>query len=420
VQTIEQRLSSDTPQDARNDAVTLFEAAEALTKSDANAALAAASQGRNTLQSLTPHFADDPDFLYDLAASNAQLAQVYAKKGDPENELAAYKEAEKLLRTIARNAPTDLTRQYDLANLLIEKGRSFSRQKAYNEATLAFNEAQTMLQPLVEKQADNNRWRLQLWSAYLESGTNFRDDDKLDDAIVAYGRAADIVAQSSEDRAASLDRVEDYVHAKYEIATILSNSRSFDKAVANYDDAIKAVDGAIETVNKMIENEESGAKWHHYLSLLQDSKGNALKAYRKLDASSEAYRAAANAAKSAKEIYAEDKNAPNDFNRAVGHISNLTYDFILAHEFGKAFNAVEFANSLVPGDMWIEAYRAHALMFLERNDEAWDIYRKYRGKMFSSGETWEDHVLKAFKDFEEHNLSRPLMQDVEKRFGAPE
>ncbi len=143
VQAIEQRLSSDKPQDARNDAVTLFEAAQALLESDAKAALAAASQGRDTLQSLRPHFSDDPDFLYDLAASNAQLAQVYAKQGDPENELAAYREAEKLLLTIADNAPTDVTRQYDLADLLIQKGYSLNRQKTYNQATLAFNEAQS-------------------------------------------------------------------------------------------------------------------------------------------------------------------------------------------------------------------------------------------------------------------------------------
>jgi PQQ-dependent catabolism-associated CXXCW motif protein len=420
VQTIEQRLSSDKPQDARNDAVTLFEAAEALLGSDANAALAAASQGRDTLQSLMPHFSNDPDFLYDLAASYDQLAQVYARQDESENELAAYREAEKLLRTIAHNEPTDLTRQYDLANLLIKKGRRFNRQKIYNQATSAFNEAQTMLQPLVEKQTDNYRWRHELWIAYYTGAENFEDDDKLDDAIVAYGGATDIVAQPSEDRAASLSRMQDYVFAKYGIGEILSNSKSYDKAVANYDGAIETVNGAIETVDKMIENEENGAEWRHYLSLLQNKKGDALKAYRKLDAASEAYRAAANAAKSAREIYAQDKNAPIDLNSAVIHIGNLTYEFILAHEFDKALKAVQFANSLVPSIIWIEAYRAHALMFLERNDEAWNIYRKYRGKMVSAGETWEEYVLKNFKDFRERNLSRPLMQDIEKRFGAPE
>src|SRR5262249_21196240 len=161
---------------------------------------------------------------------------------------------------------------------------------------------------------------------------NFEEDDKTNDAIVAYGRAAHIVARSSEDRAAS-----EYFLARYAIGGILSNSKSYDKAVANYDEAIKTANGAIETVHKI----ENGAKWRHYLSMVQDRKGDALKAYRKLDDASGAYRAAANAAKSAKETYAEDKNAPDDLNRAVNGISNLTYDFILAQEFDKAFNAVE-------------------------------------------------------------------------------
>jgi tetratricopeptide (TPR) repeat protein len=207
--------------------------------------------------------------------------------------------------------------------------------------------------------------------------------------------------------------MEDYVRAKRNIGEILSRSKSYDRAVANYD-------GAIETVNKMIENKKNEGKWRHYLSSLQDQRGDALRAYRKFDAALVAYHAAANAAKSSIEIDAEDRDASTDLRDAVNDITSLSRDFILAQEFDKAFVSAELANSLIPGIIGIEAQRAHALMFLERDAEALGIYRKYRDKTVFPGRTWEDYILKDFKDFEEHNLSRPLMQDIRKLLRAPE
>jgi hypothetical protein len=100
-------------------------------------------------------------------------------------------------------------------------------------------------------------------------------------------------------------------------------------------------------------------------------------------------------------------------------VGGLAYDFILAHEFTKAFEAAEIANSLAPGEVWIHARRAHALMFLGRTEEAKNIYFIFRNQKSRGEKSWENDILSDFADLRKHGLSKPLMDEIEKQFHAP-
>jgi hypothetical protein len=56
---------------------------------------------------------------------------------------------------------------------------------------------------------------------------------------------------------------------------------------------------------------------------------------------------------------------------------------VLAREFTKALTAAERAHALLPGNLSIEANRAHALMFAGRGDESEAIDLAYKGQRMS-------------------------------------
>jgi TPR repeat protein len=93
---------------------------------------------------------------------------------------------------------------------------------------------------------------------------------------------------------------------------------------------------------------------------------------------------------------------------------------LLAREFTKALAFADRARSLSPDDLMIESYRAHALMFLERGEEAKALYLAHKGEPVSGqdGELWERVIVGAFLDFREAGLTHPMMAEIEKELGV--
>jgi tetratricopeptide (TPR) repeat protein len=415
--TVERRLVTEgaTPQEEWNDAVSLSEAASVLLglpQPDVPGSLAAASQARGVLQSLSSSSPDNPDLLNDLARSNVRLGEVYAKQENSEREIVSYGEAANILRTLARMAPADLNCQDDLADILFQMGDSLNRQKKYDDANLSYTEAQNILQTLVTKQPNNRGWLTGLSLANYRIGANLEAQDKVDEALQTYRAFAKIVAQLIE-REPDSSWLKSYVWAQfYYIGKILDKKDMHEEAIVNFGNAL-------ETMEKLIDKEPNDAQWRLFASRTQLSRGDALKAQSKLDLSLEAYQAATNSAKSAIKINADDKEAAGHLVGAGTRVGGLAYDFILAHEFTKAFEAAEIANSLAPGEVWIHARRAHALMFLGRTEEAKNIYFIFRNQKSRGEKSWENDILSDFADLRKHGLSKPLMDEIEKQFHAP-
>ena len=67
----------------------------------------------------------------------------------------------------------------------------------------------------------------------------------------------------------------------------------------------------------------------------------------------------------------------------------------------------------------IEINRAHALMFLERREEAKTLYLAHKGKPLSKQDNrlWERVVVEDFAEFRKAGLEHPMMADIEKELG---
>jgi hypothetical protein len=55
-------------------------------------------------------------------------------------------------------------------------------------------------------------------------------------------------------------------------------------------------------------------------------------------------------------------------------------------------------------------------MFLNRTDEARQVYLEFRGKKTFKDKIWEQSVLEDFSDLRKAGLTDPLMHEIEQTF----
>jgi tetratricopeptide (TPR) repeat protein len=122
---------------------------------------------------------------------------------------------------------------------------------------------------------------------------------------------------------------------------------------------------------------------------------------------------------------AQLKARPNDvywqgiFQHGVRLLGVLANSYIDDGKFTQALSTAEEAIAVGPNQIWINAERAGALMFLGRADEARAIYLQYRGqKNVKDGKSWEQLVLTDFADFRDQKLANPLMDEITKQFSG--
>jgi tetratricopeptide (TPR) repeat protein len=109
--------------------------------------------------------------------------------------------------------------------------------------------------------------------------------------------------------------------------------------------------------------------------------------------------------------------AIDDRTAIVDEIGKLAAGFLMNREFQKALDAVDCALSTLPSTL-LNVHRAHALMFLDRGDEARPLYLRSRGARVDAKRTGEALILQEFVSLRDAELTCPLMDEIEKLFGV--
>jgi TPR repeat protein len=102
----------------------------------------------------------------------------------------------------------------------------------------------------------------------------------------------------------------------------------------------------------------------------------------------------------------------------AGALKGVAWDALLAREYEKALTVSERAHRLFPDDLGIETNRAHALMFLGRQEEAKELYVAYKGKLIRDGASWDSIIADDFPAFRKAGLTHPTMAEIEKELNV--
>jgi predicted Zn-dependent protease len=88
-------------------------------------------------------------------------------------------------------------------------------------------------------------------------------------------------------------------------------------------------------------------------------------------------------------------------------------------DYTKALSVADHAHALFPVNLWIETNRAHALMFIGRDEEAKTLYLAHKKEPVSGeiNKLWEQVIAHDFAAFRKAGLTHPMMADIEKELG---
>jgi tetratricopeptide (TPR) repeat protein len=110
-----------------------------------------------------------------------------------------------------------------------------------------------------------------------------------------------------------------------------------------------------------------------------------------------------------------NNRAIDDRNNAIYRICGLATNLLRGGDFVNALGAADCALSAVPNTL-LDVIRAHAIMLLDRADEARTLYLQCRGKKVDGGQSAESLILQDFAAMRKAELTCPLMDEVEKLF----
>ena len=100
-------------------------------------------------------------------------------------------------------------------------------------------------------------------------------------------------------------------------------------------------------------------------------------------------------------------------------LNQVVWYALFAKDFTKALTVSDRAHILFPNNLEIETNRAHALMFIGRDEEAKTLYLAHKGEPVSEADKiiWEQAIAEDFEDFRKAGLTHPMMADIEKELG---
>jgi tetratricopeptide (TPR) repeat protein len=110
--------------------------------------------------------------------------------------------------------------------------------------------------------------------------------------------------------------------------------------------------------------------------------------------------------------------AQREMGRAMDRMGGLARKFLLAGEFRRALACTEEVLNYSPDTMVFDIIRAHALMFLNGQDEARQIYRKCRGQTLPRGKPCERAIVHDFARLRNAGHVHPLMKEIDQLFAT--
>jgi len=100
-------------------------------------------------------------------------------------------------------------------------------------------------------------------------------------------------------------------------------------------------------------------------------------------------------------------------------LNGVIWFAIFAKDYTKALSVADRAHTLFPDNLGIETNRAHALMFIGRDEEAKTLYLAHKKEPVSGeiNKLWEQVIADDFAAFRKAGLTHPMMADIEKELG---
>jgi tetratricopeptide (TPR) repeat protein len=177
---------------------------------------------------------------------------------------------------------------------------------------------------------------------------------------------------------------------------------------------LEAFNHAVQVYRELMQNEPEVRQWHYTLANSLYKRAEAISGQSKNnhEAVLADYRESSTLLRDLPGVSDSKEMKEMLINSLIG----VSFNALLVRRDEEALAAAEEALKLSPGDLRILINQAHALMYLERADEALRIYQEHKGKPLLS-DTWEKSVADDFAELKAARGAHLLMDLALKEMG---
>jgi tetratricopeptide (TPR) repeat protein len=349
----------------------------------------------------------------DLSVSYNKIGDVLVAQGNLPEALQSYGDGLTIAERLAKSDPGNTGWQRDLSLSYDKIGDMLVDQGNLPEALKSYRDGLAIADRLAKSDPGNAGWQRDLSVSYNKIGDVLTAQGNLPEALKSYRDALAI-----RDRQAKSDPGN--AGWQRDLSVSYNKIGNVQKAQGNLPEALKSHHEAFAILDGLARADPGNAIWQRDLSVSYNDIGDVQKAQGNLPEALKSYRDALAIADRLARADPGNSQRQRDLRFCVGRFGRMAYNFILARQFDQALDTAEQSISLSPNEVWIEANRAHALMFLDRIAEARQIYLAHRGQKTQNDETWETVISNDFTEFRKAGLSNPLMDEIEKTFAKPQ
>jgi len=348
-----------------------------------------------------------------VSASLSKLGDAKLKLGDVPGAIQAYKESVEIARKIVAADPTSTDKNANLGVYYSKLGDICFADKKLAEANANYQSAVDIGEKVAIALPASPVAQRNLSVFYRQFGDVLLAENKRDEALAYYLKSLALrepLAGAGPSPAGQIDLME--IHEKLGNAQWAGGRRTdallhYDKAVviretvAGNDPNLATVETAVaasylETGDVLINEDKPTEAVEYY----RKSLGYFEKAAKRIEVQETASNGKAGANTAA----------------ALGRVALLA---LFSRSFDKALAASDRAAALDPNLIWVQANRAHALMFAGRSDDAKKLYLAHKGQILAeqANKTWETVIGEDFDKFRKAGIEIPGATEVEGALG---
>jgi tetratricopeptide (TPR) repeat protein len=346
----------------------------------------------------------------DLSVSYNKVGDAQLAQGDFTSALKFYRDSLAITARLAQSDPGNAGSQRDLSVSYEKVGNVQKEQRGFTGALKSYQDSLAIVERLAQSDASNAGWQRDLVVSYRNVGDVQKEQRDFTGALISYRDSLDITKRLAQSDANNAGWQRDLAVLYSRMGDVQKEQRDFTGALISYRDSL-------DITERLAQSDASNTEWQRDLAMLYNRTGDVQREQNDLVGALKCYRQGLPIVQHLASLGGANKQAQDDLQFFINRIGGLAYNLVLARNFEVALEASDQAISLAPDKIWIYSNRAHALMFLDRTEEARIIYLKYRDQAdVQDGKSWKTYVLADFIELRKAGLSNPLMNEIERLF----
>jgi tetratricopeptide (TPR) repeat protein len=348
----------------------------------------------------------------DLSVSYDKIGGLLVVEGHTDEALRSYRDGLAVREQLAKADPTNEAWQRDLSVSYDKVGDLLVAEGNRGEGLRSYRDGLAVREQLAKADPNNAAWQHDLWVSYNKIGEMLAAQNKVDEALKSFRDGVAVGKRLAKADPANAGWQRDLWVSYNKIGEMLVAQDKVDEAVKSFRDGVAVG-------KRLAKADPTNTGWQRDLSASYNKIGEMLVAQGKLDEALNSYRDGLAITERLAAADPTDAERWRNLQFSIGRIGDLTYSLVLAWDFARALEAADLIHSVSPGTVLLHMYRARALMFLGRTEEARTLYaRYYREKNVQNWKSWVTLVLEDFAALRKAGLAHPLMDEIEKRFRA--